>query len=76
MELEKFIEYFGEQFEETDASKFKADTVFSELVEWSSFTSLSIISMVDEEYNIKIKGDDIRKSKTINDLYEIVKSRA
>ena len=28
-----------------------------------------------EEYDVKIKGDDVRNSQTVNDLYEIVKSR-
>ena len=37
--------------------------------------ALSIIAMVDEEYDIRIKGDDLRASDTIADLCEIVKSR-
>jgi len=31
--------------------------------------------MVDEEYDVIIKGDDIRNSQTVNDLFEIVKSK-
>ena len=75
MEIQKFIEDFAAQFDETDASIFTADTAFRENVEWSSMTALSIIAMVDEEYNVKLTGDDIRKSKTLNDVFEIVKSR-
>lgn len=76
MQLEKFIENFAGQFEETDAKEFKAETVFSELEEWSSFTSLSIIAMVDEEYNVKIKGAEIRSCKTIGEIYAIVTARS
>ncbi|MGV8093735.1 MAG: acyl carrier protein [Mangrovibacterium sp.] len=75
MNLEHFIENFAAQFDETDSSEFTADTKFKDLDEWSSLTALSIIAMADEEYNVKIKGDDIRNSNTINDLFEIVKSR-
>ena len=75
MELDKFIQHFAAQFEETEASIFTAETKFKELAEWSSLMALSIIGMSDEEYDVKIKGDDIRNSQTINDLYEIVKSR-
>ncbi len=32
--------------------------------------------MIDEEYDITIKGDDIRNSDTIEDLFNIVKSKA
>ena len=76
MELNDFIEKFAEQFDETDASEFKADTEFKALDEWSSLTALSIIAFVDEEYDITIKGDDIRNSETIEDLFNIVKSKA
>lgn len=75
MEIEKFIEDFAAQFEETEASEFGAKTVFRDLNEWSSLTVLSIIAMVDEEYNAKLTGDDIRKSKTILDIFNIVKSK-
>ncbi len=75
MELNDFIEHFAEQFEETDASEFVATTKFHELDEWSSLTALSIIAMVDEEYDITLKGDDITKASTIEDLYNTVKAK-
>lgn len=75
MEIKEFIENFAAQFDDTDASEFKAETIFKELDEWSSLIALSIIAMVDEEYDITIKGDDIRNSETIMDLYNIVNSR-
>jgi acyl carrier protein len=73
MNLQEFIEKFAEQFEETDAGEFKADTKFRELEEWSSIIALSLIAMVDDEYGIAIKGDDVRKSQTIEDLFNIIK---
>jgi len=72
MDLQEFVGKFAEQFDETDASEFKADTEFKTLVDWSSMTALSIIAMVDDEYAVTIKGDDIRKSTTIEDLFKIV----
>lgn len=76
MELKDFIENFAAQFDDTDASEIKAETAFKELEEWSSLTALSVIAMVDEEYDVKVKGDDIRNSQTVNDLFEVVKSRS
>ena len=75
MEIKEFIQNFADQFDDTDASEFTPETKFKELEEWSSLTALSVIAMIDEEYDVKIKGDDVRNSQTINDLYEIVKSR-
>ena len=76
MELITFIENFAAQFDDTDASEFQANTKFRDLDEWSSLMALSIIAMIDEEYDIKIKGDDIRNSHTIEDLFNIVKQKA
>ena len=75
MELNEFVAHFAEQFEETDASVFTPETRFRELEAWSSFIGLSVIAMVDDEYDILIKGDDIRKSNTIKDIYDIVVSK-
>ena len=76
MELKDFIENFANQFDDTDASEIKAETVFKELDEWSSLIALSVIAMVDEEYDITIKGDDIRHSNTVEDLFNAVKAKA
>jgi len=75
MELKEFIENFANQFDDTDASVFTAETKFHELEEWSSLIALSIIAMVDEEYDVALKGDDIRTAVTIEDLYNVVKAK-
>lgn len=76
MEMNEFIANFAEQFEDTDASEITAATEFKSLDEWSSLIALSVIAMVDEEYDVTLKGDDIRGAVTVEDLYNIVKSRA
>ena len=75
MNIKDFIENFANQFDDTDASELKEDTVYKELDEWSSLIALSVIAMVDEEYNVTLNGDDIRKTSTIEDLYNLVKDR-
>lgn len=76
MEIKEFIEKFAEQFEETDVNVLTPETKFHELDEWSSLSALSIIAMIDEEYDVQIKGDEIRTAKTINDLFNIVANKA
>ena len=75
MELNTFIENFAAQFDETDASVFTAETKFRKLDEWSSLIGLSLIAMVDEEYDITLKGDDIKNANTVEDLFNTVKSK-
>ena len=76
MELKDFIENFAEQFDDTDSSEIQANTVFKDLDEWSSLVALSVIAMVDEEYDITIKGDEIRNSNTVEDLFNAVRAKA
>ena len=75
MEIKEFIQNFAEQFDDTDASVFSSETKFKELEEWSSLTALSVIAMIDEEYDIAIKGDDMRAANTVGDLFNIVSSK-
>ncbi len=76
MVLKDFIENFADQFDDTDASEINAATVFKDLDEWSSLVALSVIAMVDEEYDVTIKGDEIRNSNTVEDLFNAVKAKA
>ena len=76
MELKEFIENFANQFDDADANEIKAETIFKELDEWSSLIALSVIAMVDEEYGVTIKGEDIRNSNTVEDLFNAVKAKA
>ncbi len=75
MELNTFIGNCAAQFDDTDANLFTAETKFREIDGWSSLIALSIIAMVDEEYDVTLKGDDIRNAKTIQDLFDTVKSK-
>lgn len=74
MEINSFIENFASQFEETDSELFTPGTKFRELDEWSSLIALSILAMVDEEYDVQLKADQMRKAGTIQELFEIVKA--
>jgi len=75
MEILEFTENFASQFNETGSVKINPESKFRDIEEWSSFHALSIIAMVDEIYKVKLTGDDIRKSSTISDLFEIIKSK-
>lgn len=75
MELNEFVAHFAEQFEETDPSVFTPQTKYHDLEEWSSLIGLSIIAMVSEEYDVALKGNDVKNSVTIEDLFNIVKAQ-
>ena len=70
--LEEVVERFAELFDDTDANQISPVTEFHELDEWSSLIGLSVIAMVDEEFDVALKGDDVKNSVTVEDLYNRV----
>lgn len=75
MELNDFVAKFAELFEDIDTSNFCGSTDFRDNDEWSSLIGLSVIAMVDEEYDVTLKGDDVKNAKTIEDLFNVIKSK-
>ena len=75
MTLDQFVQNFAEQFDDTELSEFKPETVFHELDEYTSLIALSIIAMVDEEYGVTLNANDMSSAVTIEDLFNTVKSK-
>lgn len=75
MDLNKFVALFAEQFDDTPVDAFSAATDYKSLDEWGSLVALSVISMVDEEFEKRITGADIKKCTTIEELYNLVLSK-
>lgn len=67
--INEFVELFAELFEDIDTSKFAPETDFRDNDEWSSIIGLSVIAMVDDEFDVTLQGDDIKNSNTIQDIY-------
>ena len=73
MEMREFIENFIEQLE--DAVEVTPETNFRELEEWSSLTALNVLMMIDEEYGVALPADEMRKTKTVQELFDLVQSK-
>ena len=73
MDTKDFIEKFAEAIE-ADAEKLSVDTKFRSLDEWSSLAVLSVIAMLDDEYDILIEGGDFRQLETIGDIVRFIET--
>ena len=76
MEISNFIENFIEQFEDEPTCEVTAETVFRDIDGWSSIVAQSVMAMVDEEYDVQLTADEMRKANTIGDLFNTVSSKA
>ena len=75
MDKNQFLQSFAEQFDETEPAAITMNTKFKEMDEWSSMVALMVIAMVDENYNKKITGADLREASTIEQLFERVAAK-
>ncbi len=76
MEISTFLQNFIDILDDTESDLIKPETVFRDLEEWDSLTALSLIAMADEEYSVKLTGDDIKSSITLHDVFEIIKTKS
>lgn len=73
--MEEFILKFADIFDDIDESTLTADTEFRNLEDWDSIAGLSVIAMVDEEYGVTLNAEDMRGSRTIGDIYNIIQNK-
>ena len=70
MTINEFIEKFAEAVEVEDASTLSANTEFRNLEEWNSLAYLSVIALMDEEFDVQIEMEDFKKLKTIQEVFD------
>lgn len=74
MNTEDFISKFAEALEIEDASALTAATEFRNLDEWDSLAYLSVIAMLDEEYDLQIENAAFKQLKTLGDIISYVEA--
>jgi acyl carrier protein len=66
--MEKFIELFAEALERED--EIRMEDEFRNYDEWSSIAYLSVIAMMDEEYDVQMEEADFKKLRTVQAVYD------
>ena len=75
MDIKGFIENFIEQFEDEPTCEITAESVFRDIDGWSSIVALSVMSMIDDEYDVQLNGTEMRQANTIQELFDIVSAK-
>lgn len=61
-----------EEMLELDEGILNEDTALAGLEEWDSMAALSLIVLMDENFNKKLTGAQIREFKTIQDILDLM----
>ena len=75
MTIEEFIAKLEEEFDDLEPGNLKPETNFREKFEWNSINALILIALIKTEYDVAINAEDIQTSKTVLNLFNIIKSR-
>ena len=67
--MEKFIELFAEALERE--GEIKMEDEFRDYDEWGSIAYLSVIAMMDEEYDVLMEEAEFKKIRTVQQLYDV-----
>ncbi len=73
--MKLFLEKIAEQFDDTPIELIVPELEFRNLDEWDSLSALSILAMIDEEYEVQLSGEDLRSASSLSELFDIVKSK-
>ena len=71
MKKTEFIEKFAEAID-VEVSVLTPETEFRTLDEWDSMAYLSVIAMIDEEYDMQIEQLEFKKLLTLQDLMDYI----
>lgn len=75
MELNDFIKNFANQFDDTELDELTPSTVYREVDEWTSLIALAVLNMIAKKYGVKVTPEEMRATKTIEELYNLVSSK-
>lgn len=75
MEINEFIANFAEQFDDTDPSEIKAETVFRDLEEWSSLIGMGVIALAKTAYGKSITGAELKTCSTVEDVFNLISNK-
>lgn len=74
MDIQNFIQNFAEQFDELN-TELTPTTRFREVEGWTSLVALLVITMIDDEYGVVLPPEEMRKTQTIQELFDLVQSK-
>ena len=69
------MENLNENLEEILEEDIHDEDISEELEEWDSLSILNLISFIDKEYCVNLYTSDIKKTKTVKDLTDLIKAK-
>lgn len=75
IDVNEFTGLLEEEFDDIEKGVLKPETSYRSIPNFSSMYALIIIAFIDNQFDVLLTGEDLKKAETIEDLYNIVKSK-
>jgi acyl carrier protein len=73
--FEEFKQKFSEAIEDELLLELEPNSSFKNLESWDSFSGMLIISMIDEEFGITIRAEEMAQINTIEEIYDLISNK-
>jgi acyl carrier protein len=70
--FEEFKHKFSEAIEDNSIISLDEDADFRDLESWDSFSVMSLIAMIDNDFGLTIKPNEITNAKSFRELYNLI----
>ena len=72
MNIKDFIRKVEEEFEDIQPNTLVSADILEEKFTWDSINALIFLAHVNVEYDVEITAEELIKSKTVQNLYDLV----
>jgi acyl carrier protein len=70
--IEEFTAKLEEEFEDVESGTLKPTTHYRDIPQFSSMYALIIIAFIDNQFDVLLRGEELKNAQTIQDLYNMV----
>jgi acyl carrier protein len=75
MNVEEFIIKIEDEIPDLVPHKLQPDSIYRDMIDLNYENVQALIAMVDFEFEVTLKTQDFKKSKTIQELFNIIQSK-
>jgi acyl carrier protein len=75
MEIENFLIKFAGCFDDIEPGAILPETEFRNLEKWDSLTALTLLAMVDADFDVSISATELRLCNKVQDIFELIKQK-
>lgn len=72
MDIELFLKDFENLFDKAETGFVTSDTMFRELDDWDSLTTMALISLASTKYGRMLSATELKSCATVGDIFDIL----